>query len=167
MVQAGVSATILIVGQAPGVRVHETGIPFNDPSGDRLRDWMDVGRDVFYDDTKVALVPMGFCFPGSGRYGDVPPPPLCAQTWRQKLLDQLPNVGLTLVLGQHAQKWHLPHQYKTLTENVQAWESYGKGVIPLPHPSPRNNIWLKKNPWFADRLLPTLKRRVRDVLGVT
>ncbi len=166
MVQANTSASILIVGQAPGIRVHETGIPFNDPSGDRLRDWMGIGRDIFYDETKVALVPMGFCFPGSDRYGDVPPPPICAETWRRRLLDHLTDVRLTLVLGQHAQKWHLPIKYKTLTENVRAWKSYGEGLIPIPHPSPRNNIWLKKNPWFELDLLPQLKGRVREALSL-
>ena len=165
MVQASIAAPILIVGQAPGVRVHETGIPFNDPSGDRLRDWMGIDRETFYDDQKVALVPMGFCFPGSAKYGDVPPPPICAETWRQKLMDQLPNIQLTLVLGQHAQKWHLPIKHKNLTENVRAWESYGPGMIPLPHPSPRNNIWLKKNPWFGAELLPVLKNQVAKSLN--
>jgi uracil-DNA glycosylase len=165
MVQASIDARILIVGQAPGIRVHETGIPFNDPSGDRLREWMGVGRDDFYDDRKIALVPMGFCFPGTGRNGDIPPPPICAQTWRQKLLDQMPNVGLTLVLGQYAQKWHLPKKHKTLTENVRNWQTYGPELIPLPHPSPRNNIWLKKNPWFAEELLPRLRHQVGKSLN--
>jgi len=164
MVQASATASVLVVGQAPGIRVHETGIPFNDPSGDRLREWMGVGRDVFYDASQVALVPMGFCFPGTGRYGDVPPPPICAQTWRQELLTHMPNVQLTLVLGQHAQKWHLPIKHKTLTDNVRAWESYSEALIPLPHPSPRNNIWLKKNPWFAEDLLPSLKQKVAGAL---
>ena len=144
VVQAHRAARILVVGQAPGIRVHETGIPFNDPSGDRLRDWMGIDRDTFYDPAKVALVPMGFCFPGSARYGDMPPPPICAETWREKLLAQLPNIQLTLVMGQHAHKWHLPKKHKTLTENVRAWRSYGDSLIPMPHPSPRNNIWLKR-----------------------
>ena len=165
MVQSSEAARVLIVGQAPGIRVHETGIPFNDPSGDRLRDWMGIDRSSFYDDQQIALVPMGFCFPGTGRYGDVPPPPICAQTWRQNLLDRMPDVRLTLVLGQHAHKWHLPKKHKTLTDNVRAWESYGNDLVPLPHPSPRNNIWLKKNPWFADQLLPVLKVRVEDALS--
>jgi uracil-DNA glycosylase len=165
MVQSSKDASVLIVGQAPGIRVHETGIPFNDPSGDRLRDWMGIDRDVFYDEGKIALVPMGFCFPGTGSSGDLPPPPICAQTWRQKLLDQMQNVRLTLVLGQFAQKWHLPKRHKTLTENVRNWQSYGPDVIPLPHPSPRNNIWLKKNPWFAEDLLPQLRVGVGEALS--
>ena len=165
MVQSSKDASVLIVGQAPGIRVHETGIPFNDPSGDRLRDWMGIDRGVFYDEGKIALVPMGFCFPGTGCSGDLPPPPICAQTWRQKLLDQMPNVRLTLVLGQFAQKWHLPKKHKTLTENVRNWQSYGPHVIPLPHPSPRNNIWLKKNPWFAEDLLPQLRIGVGEALS--
>jgi uracil-DNA glycosylase len=168
MVQVSTAASVLVVGQAPGIKVHETGIPFNDPSGDRLREWMGINREVFYDESKIALVPMGFCFPGSGRYGDVPPPPICAETWRRKLLSQMPNIQLTLVLGQHAQKWHLPIKHKTLTENVRAWESDGgidgKALIPLPHPSPRNNIWLKKNPWFAEELLPLLRQKIAGAL---
>lgn len=167
VVQAHRSSQILVVGQAPGIRVHETGIPFNDPSGDRLRDWMGIDREIFYDATKVALVPMGFCFPGSAKYGDVPPPPICAETWRDKLMAQLPNVQLTLVMGQHAHKWHLPKRHKTLTENVRAWRSYGDELIPMPHPSPRNNIWLKKNPWFAEDLLPVLKAWVGEALNGT
>ena len=167
VVQAHRSARILVVGQAPGIRVHETGIPFNDPSGDRLRDWMGIDREIFYDATKVALVPMGFCFPGSAKYGDVPPPPICAETWRDKLMPQLPNVQLTLVMGQHAHKWHLPKRHKTLTENVRAWRGYGDELIPMPHPSPRNNIWLKKNPWFAEDLLPVLKAWVDEALNGT
>jgi uracil-DNA glycosylase len=167
VVQAHRSVRILVVGQAPGIRVHETGIPFNDPSGDRLRDWMGINREIFYDATKVALVPMGFYFPGSAKYGDVPPPPICAETWRDKLMAQLPNVQLTLVMGQHAHKWHLPKRHKTLTENVRAWRSYGDELIPMPHPSPRNNIWLKKNPWFAEDLLPVLKAWVDEALNGT
>ena len=165
VLQVGPKARVLIVGQAPGIRVHETGVPFNDPSGDRLRDWMGVDRDTFYDDTQIALVPIGFCFPGTAKYGDVPPPPVCAETWRQRVMDQIPHVRLTIVLGQHAHKWHLPKKHKTLTDNVRAWESYGESLIPLPHPSPRNNIWLKKNPWFADDLLPVLKDRVARALS--
>jgi uracil-DNA glycosylase len=164
MVRASEKACILVVGQAPGIRVHETGVPFNDPSGVRLREWMGISSEIFYDESKVALVPMDFCYPGSARYGDVPPPPICAQTWRQKLLSHMPNIQLTLVLGQHAQKWHLPIKHKTLTENVRAWKTYGEALIPLPHPSPRNNIWLKKNPWFAGELLPLLRQKVAAAL---
>ena len=158
--------TILIAGQAPGRRVHETGVPFDDPSGDRLRDWLGITRDVFYDATKVAILPMGFCYPGTGKSGDLPPRSECEPAWRQQLLDHLENIELTLVIGQYAQKSHLPNAKKNLTETVRAWKDYGKSVIPLPHPSPRNNIWLKKNPWFAESLLPHLKRSVRKALSV-
>lgn len=159
-------ARILIAGQAPGRRVHETGVPFDDPSGDRLRDWLGISRDVFYDSTEVAILPMGFCYPGTGKSGDLPPRPECGPAWRQQLLDRLTNIELTLVIGQYAQKWHLPDVKKNLTETVRAWKDYGKDVIPLPHPSPRNNIWLKKNPWFAESLLPHLRQSARKALSV-
>lgn len=159
-------ARILIAGQAPGRRVHETGVPFDDPSGDRLRDWLGISRDVFYDPTEVAILPMGFCYPGTGKSGDLPPRPECGPAWRQQLLERLTNIELTLVIGQYAQKWHLPDVKKNLTETVRAWKDYGKDVIPLPHPSPRNNIWLKKNPWFAESILPHLRRSARKALSV-
>ena len=166
VLQVDSRATILIAGQAPGRRVHETGVPFDDPSGDRLRDWLGITRDVFYDATKVAILPMGFCYQGTGKSGDLPPRSECEPAWRQQLLDHLENIELTLVIGQYAQKSHLPNAKKNLTETVRAWKDYGKSVIPLPHPSPRNNIWLKKNPWFAESLLPHLKRSVRKALSV-
>jgi uracil-DNA glycosylase len=165
VVQLDPEATILIVGQAPGRRVHESGVPFDDPSGDRLREWLGISRDTFYDPTKIAILPMGFCYPGTGKSGDLPPRPECAIAWREQLLKPLTRVGLTLVIGQYAQKWHLPHVDKNLTETVRAWKDYGPSVVPLPHPSPRNNIWLKKNPWFAESLLPELKRIVRSTLA--
>lgn len=157
-------ARILIAGQAPGRKVHETGIPFDDPSGDRLRDWLGVTKDEFYDETKIAILPMGFCFPGTGKSGDLPPRPECAETWRKQLLDCLREIRLTLVIGQYAQRWHLPRRHGNLTETVRAWQEYGSGVIPLPHPSPRNNIWLKKNPWFYRELLPFLKVLSQEAL---
>ena len=157
-------ARILIAGQAPGRRVHESGIPFDDPSGDRLREWMGVSRDTFYDETQIAILPMGFCYPGTGKSGDLPPRPECEKAWRRPLLDTLQDLKLTLVIGQYAQKWHLPQTRKNLTETVRAWEDYGEGTIPLPHPSPRNNIWLKKNPWFGESLLPRLKIAVQEAL---
>ena len=157
-------ARILIAGQAPGRRVHESGIPFDDPSGDRLREWMGVSRETFYDETQIAILPMGFCYPGTGKSGDLPPRPECEKAWRRPLLDTLQDLKLTLVIGQYAQKWHLPQTQKNLTETVRAWEDYGEGTIPLPHPSPRNNIWLKKNPWFGESLLPRLKIAVREAL---
>ena len=165
IIQVSSTARILVVGQAPGSRVHETGIPFDDPSGDRLREWMGIDKEVFYDDKKIALVPMGFCFPGTGKSGDLPPRPECADTWRVKLLEQLPNIKLTIIVGQYAQAWHLDKGVKeNLTETVMAWKSYWPKAIPLPHPSPRNNIWLKRNPWFEEEVLPSLRRKVKAVL---
>ncbi len=162
--QFGRKARILVAGQAPGRRVHESGIPFDDPSGDRLRDWLALSREEFYDPQKVAILPMAFCYPGTGANGDLPPRPECATAWREKVLALLPNIQLTLVIGLYAQKWHLKAQRKNLTENVRAWREFGPAVLPLPHPSPRNNMWLKKNPWFTDDLLPELKARVQNSL---
>ena len=164
VLQVHPQAKILIAGQAPGRRVHEHGIPFDDPSGDRLREWLGVTRDEFYDESNIAILPMGFCFPGTGKSGDLPPRPECAEAWRQPLLDSLRQIRLTLVIGQYAQRWHLPHRHGNLTETVRAWEEYGPGIIPLPHPSPRNNIWLKKNPWFSNALLPSLKVLTKEAL---
>jgi len=165
IIQVSSFAKILVVGQAPGSRVHQTGIPFNDPSGDRLREWMGIDKEAFYDEQKIALVPMGFCFPGTGKSGDLPPRPECADTWRIKLLEQLPKIRLTIIVGQYAQAWHLKTANKAnLTETVMAWKDYWPEAIPLPHPSPRNNIWLKRNPWFEEQILPSLKRRVKAVL---
>jgi uracil-DNA glycosylase len=166
VVQLDPQATILIAGQAPGRRVHESGVPFDDPSGNRLREWLGVSRDIFYDPAKVAILPMGFCYPGTGKSGDLPPRPECENAWRRQILEQLTRIRLTLVIGQYAQKWHLPHVEKNLTETVRAWKDHGPGVIPLPHPSPRNNIWLKRNPWFSKSLLPDLKKAVRKTLEV-
>jgi uracil-DNA glycosylase len=154
-------ARILVVGQAPGSRVHETGIPFNDPSGDRLRTWMGVTRETFYDDSQIGILPMGFCYPGTGKSGDLPPRPECAPQWRKTLLALMPNIQLTLVIGQYAQDWHLGDRQKaTLTETVKNWQDYWPTQFVLPHPSPRNNIWLKKNPWFEIEVLPVLKKRI-------
>jgi uracil-DNA glycosylase len=166
VVQADSKARILIVGQAPGRKVHETGIPFNDPSGDRLRDWMGIDKAVFYDARQIALLPMGFCYPGTGKSGDLPPRPECAEAWREKLLQNLPKVQLTLVIGQYAHKYHLgERQSKTLTETVKAWREFsGEWIVPLPHPSPRNNIWLKKNEWFEKDVLPALKVQVKKLI---
>jgi len=166
VVQADRKASILIVGQAPGRKVHETGIPFNDPSGDRLRDWMGIDKSIFYDAKQIALLPMGFCYPGTGKSGDLPPRLECAEAWREKLLAGLPKIQLTLVIGQYAHKYHLgKRQSKTLTETVKAWRKFtGEGLLPLPHPSPRNNIWLKRNEWFEKDVLPALKTQVKKFL---
>lgn len=164
VLQINPAAQILIAGQAPGSRVHETGIPFDDASGDRLRDWMSLDQDTFYDAEQIAILPMGFCYPGKGRSGDLPPRPVCADTWRKALMAQLPRLKLTLAIGQYAQAWHLADKQPTLTATVRQWQQYPKNIIPLPHPSPRNNIWLKRNPWFEEELLPQLKRRVKRAL---
>ena len=165
IVQADPRARILIAGQAPGSKVHQTGIPFDDPSGDRLRDWMGINRDTFYDSSNIAILPMGFCYPGKGKAGDLPPLPVCADTWRDRLLAAMPNIELTLIIGHYAHRWHLGASDRNLTETVRAWENYGDGVLPLPHPSPRNNLWLKKNAWFESEVLPVLKRRVKNALS--
>ena len=158
-------ARILVIGQAPGRRVHESGVPWDDPSGKRLREWMGVSDEEFYDPQCIALVPMGFCYPGSGKSGDLAPLPRCAETWHEKLLSMMPDVKLTLLLSRYAQDEYLADRRKaTLTATVKAWKEYRPACLPLPHPSPRNNIWLKKNPWFEDEVLPYLRRRVRSVL---
>ena len=158
-------ARILIAGQAPGVRVHESGQPFDDASGDRLRQWMGLNREDFYDRSQVAILPMGFCYPGRGKSGDLPPRQECAPTWRTRFLEAMPNIRLTLVIGRYAQSWHLPETARQpLTQIVKDWASFGPEVIPLPHPSPRNNIWLKKNPWFEAELVPALSARAQSAL---
>ena len=158
------SARILIAGQAPGARVHQSGLPFTDPSGDRLRDWMDVAEAEFYDPACIAILPMAFCFPGYNEKGaDLPPPPICARTWRTRVMAAFPNIRLTLVIGQYAQKWHLP-QFSNVTDTVRGWKAHGSDVFPLPHPSWRNTAWLKKNPWFEADLLPELRRRIQEEL---
>ncbi|MET3599308.1 uracil-DNA glycosylase family protein [Martelella mangrovi] len=162
------TARVLIAGQAPGLRVHETGIPFNDRSGDRLRAWMGIDRTAFYDPTRFAILPMGFCFPGyDARGSDLPPRKECAPQWRQQAMAAMPQIELVLAIGMYAQKWHMgPASRKTLTETVRNWrESYfanrAPRILPLPHPSWRNTGWLKKNPWFEDEVLPELKAVVR------
>ena len=165
VLQAHETSRILIAGQAPGRKVHASGVPFDDASGERLRSWLGVSRDTFYDPQCCAILPMGFCYPGTGRSGDLPPRPECAPTWRAALLAAMPQVQLTLVIGQYAMAYHLPQHTGTLTGAVQAWHSFGPGLMPLPHPSPRNNGWLKRNPWFAAELLPALQARVAAVLA--
>lgn len=161
------TARICIVGQAPGTRVHASGTPFTDPSGDRLRDWMGVTPEEFYDVSRLAIVPMGFCFPGlDAKGGDLPPRRECADAWREPLFELLPQIELTLLVGQYAQAWHLGAARKeSLTATVSAWKEYYPRFLPLPHPSWRNNAWIKKNPWFEEDLLPVLKREVRRLIG--
>jgi uracil-DNA glycosylase len=158
-------ARILIAGQAPGRKVHETGIPFNDPSGQRLREWMGIGAEIFYNPEIISILPMGFCYPGSGKSGDLPPRPECANQWRTQLLALMPDIQLTLVIGQYAQQWHLGESKKSnLTKTVEAWKEYWPDVLPLPHPSPRNNLWLKKNPWFENEVTPVLKQKIDQII---
>ena len=164
IVQAQRSARLLIAGQAPGRKAHESGIPFDDASGDRLREWLGITREVFYDAERVAIVPMGFCYPGSGKSGDLPPRPECAPAWREKLLEQLASVELTLLLGKYAQAYHLGGHSISVTDRVKDWQKTWPSLVPLPHPSPRNNIWLKRNPWFEKELLPSLRRHIKKLL---
>lgn len=166
VLRASTSARLLIIGQAPGTKVHETGIPWNDRSGDRLRQWLDVDRETFYDESQIAIVPMGFCFPGQDtKGGDLPPRPECAPEWHPKILPLMPNIGLTLLIGQYAQVRYLGDRRRgTLTETVKAWRNFLPDHLALPHPSWRNTGWLKANPWFERRLLPDLRRRVAKLV---
>jgi uracil-DNA glycosylase len=156
------SARLLIVGQAPGRIVHETGIPWNDRSGDRLRDWLGIEREIFYDRRRIAILPMGFCYPGTDdNGGDNPPRPECAPAWQARFLALMPRIELTLLVGSYAQAFHLGSSRRaTMTETVSAWRDHPTALLPLPHPSWRNTAWLKKNPWFERDLLPVLRRRV-------
>ncbi len=157
-------SSLLIIGQAPGRRVHESGIPWNDPSGDQLRDWLDMDKRTFYDANQVALMPMGFCYPGTGKSGDLPPRPECAPNWHLKLLEALKGVKLTLLVGQYAQKYYLQNRFKTnLTETVRSYLDFTPKFLPLPHPSPRNRIWMKRNEWFGKEVLPYLKEKVKQL----
>ena len=165
MLQVHPRARILIAGQAPGRKVHHSGIPFDDASGDRLRDWLGIDKATFHDAGRIAILPMGFCYPGTGRSGDLPPRPECAATWRTRLLGAMPAIELTLVIGRYAQAWHLPDSCRaTLTETVAAWRDHGPGMLALPHPSPRNNLWLERNGWFEAEVIPALRERVRRAL---
>lgn len=165
ILRASAKARLLIVGQAPGRRVHETGIPWNDPSGDRLRDWLQIDRATFYDTSRIAIIPTGFCYPGTGPGGDLPPRPECAPLWHPRLRAALPNIELTLLIGSYAQAYYLGKQAKkSLTETVRSYREYPPEFLPLPHPSPRNQLWLKNNPWFAGEVLPVLRTRVAGLL---
>lgn len=165
ILQLNPNAKILIAGQAPGRKTHHKGIPFDDPSGDRLRDWMGIDREVFYDESRIAILPMAFCYPGTGKSGDLAPPAQCAERWRTELLCLLPNIELILVIGQYALDWHLGSRaHHTVTETVSHWQDYWPELLPMPHPSPRNNRWLKTNPWFAREVLPVLKQQVITLL---
>jgi uracil-DNA glycosylase len=164
VVRATDQARILIVGQAPGARVHASGIAWSDASGEHLRSWLGVDATSFYDDTQFAIIPMGFCYPGRGASGDKPPRRECAQLWLDSLLEKLHNVQLTLLIGQYAQRHFLGRRRKpSLTETVRAWGEYAPAFIPLPHPSPRNQAWFKHHPWFESEVLPMLRSRVQAV----
>ncbi|EIO3979157.1 uracil-DNA glycosylase family protein [Vibrio vulnificus] len=165
VVQAHSEAKILIIGQAPGTKVHHTSIPWNDASGNRLRAWLDIEKPTFYDPKQIAIMPMGFCYPGRGQSGDLPPRKECAPLWHEALLKHLPNIELTLLIGQYAQNRYLSNKPKTLTETVQNWQAWLPDYLPLPHPSPRNTLWLRKNPWFEEQTVPYLRQQVRQLLS--
>lgn len=158
------SAKLLIIGQAPGTKVHESSIPWNDASGRRLRQWLNLNDETFYDESQVAIMPMGLCYPGKGRSGDLPPRPECAPQWHQQVLQHLPNIRLTLLIGLYAQQYYLTDRPKTLTDTVKQWQRWSPEHIPLPHPSPRNTLWLRKNLWFEQQVVPYLQDRVSQLL---
>lgn len=165
VLRASTTARLLVIGQAPGTRGHATGIPWNDPSGDRLRDWMGIDRDAFYDADRIAIVPMGFCYPGRGSSGDRPPRPECAPTWHPRLLALMPAIEAVLLVGRYAQAHYLGAACRpTLTHTVRAHADYGPRFLPLPHPSPRNVGWRLRNPWFETEVVPALRRRVAGLL---
>lgn len=165
VVQLSSDCKIVLIGQAPGRRVHESGIPWDDPSGVRLRKWLDISDEVFYDEKQIGILPMGFCYPGTGKSGDLPPRPECAPYWHAEILNNLPHVRLTILIGKYAQDFYLnTKNKKTLTENVLGYEKFLPVYFPVPHPSPRNIAWFKKNPWFEKTALPSLKSYVRQAL---
>lgn len=166
VLQAGATARILIVGQAPGAKVHASGVPWDDRSGERLRDWMGIDTETFYDRASVAIVPMGYCYPGRAASGDLPPRRECAQLWLDRLLAELPRIELTLLVGRYAQTHFLRGTgYTSVAATTRDWRAHAPRVIPLPHPSPRNVAWFKANPWFDDELLPVLRHSVRKLVG--
>ncbi|HFQ5432523.1 TPA: uracil-DNA glycosylase family protein [Vibrio vulnificus] len=165
VVQAHSEAKILIIGQAPGTKVHHSSIPWNDASGNRLRAWLDIEKPTFYDPKQIAIMPMGFCYPGRGQSGDLPPRKECAPLWHEALLKHLPNIELTLLIGQYAQNRYLSNKPKTLTETVQNWQAWLPDYLPLPHPSPRNTLWLRKNTWFEEQTVPYLRQQVHQLLS--
>ena len=165
VVQAGKNARIVIIGQAPGTKVHKSGVPWADASGKLLRKWLNVSDDIFYDPEKVALVPMGFCYPGKGKSGDLPPRTECAPHWHQALLDQMPALKLVVLIGTYSQAYYLKNKrHKNLTETVRAWQAFQPHYLPLPHPSPRNRFWLTKNPWFERDVVPAMQQKVKEIL---
>jgi uracil-DNA glycosylase len=165
VVAAAPKSKIIIIGQAPGRIVHNTSIPWNDKSGDNLRNWLGIDKDVFYNPSLIALMPMGFCYPGTSKSGDLPPRPECAPLWHSKLLQKMKGAELTLLIGQYAQNYYLNAAKENLTETVRNFKSYLPLYLPLPHPSPRNNIWQAKNEWFGREVLPELKKRVNKIIN--
>lgn len=163
IVQGSKKSTILIIGQAPGIKAHDSQKPWNDASGERLRAWLGIGESLFYDQSKVALIPMGFCYPGKGKSGDLPPRPECAPKWHDRLITKMP-VNITFLIGQYAQNYYLNDKLP-LTERVKNWQEYQPQYFVLPHPSPRNNIWLKRHPWFEKDVIPAIQNRVRKIIG--
>lgn len=164
VIQAHQDAKLMIIGQAPGTRVHHSSIPWNDPSGDRLRDWLGLDKTQFYDAKNIAIMPMGLCYPGKGHSGDLPPRKECAPMWHQKVLEALPNIGMTLLIGQYAQRYYLSDKPRSLTETVKQWQTWAPHTLPLPHPSPRNTLWLKRNPWFEAEVVPYIRQYVHEHL---
>lgn len=165
VVRASPQARILVAGQAPGRAVHASGVPFDDPSGERLRDWLGLDKQRFYDPSRVALLPMGFCYPGTGKGGDLPPRPECAREWRQRLLGQLGDIRLTLIIGRYAIDWHLPEcAGQTVAHTVARWAEFWPERLPMPHPSPRNNRWLRNHPWFETEVVPRLREQVAQLV---
>lgn len=165
VVRASHSARLLIVGQAPGTAVHASGIPWDDPSGKRLRQWLNLSREDFYDEARVAIVPMGLCYPGKGRSGDLPPRPECAPRWHEPLLSHMPRIELTLLVGRYAQDHYLGASRETLTQRVQRWRDFAPQFLPTPHPSPRNTFWLRRNPWFEAEIVPEMRDRVSRLMS--
>ncbi len=169
VLRAAETARLLIIGQAPGTRVYASGIPWDDPSGERLRDWLAMDRDSFYDSRRIAIMPMAFCYPGRGKSGDLPPPSNCAPLWHARVKALLPDIRLTLLIGQYAQNYYLDKSYPgkpqtTLTQRVASWRDYLPEFFPLVHPSPRNSLWLKRNPWFEQEVVPALREQLSFVL---
>jgi len=165
VVSAHPKSKIVVIGQAPGTKVHASGIPWDDASGKQLRKWLNVSDEDFYDSSKFAIIPMGFCYPGKGKSGDLPPRPECAPQWHQALLDMMPNIELIILIGMYAQNYYLRDKAKrTLTETVKCYQEYLPQYFPLPHPSPRNRFWLTKNPWFEHVVLPELKKRINKFM---
>lgn len=166
VIRGSATSRLLIIGQAPGTKVHASGIPWDDASGARLREWLAIDKQTFYDQTQIAIMPMGLCYPGRGRSGDLPPRPECAPRWHGEVLAHMPHIKQVLLIGQYAQQYYLGDGWKgTLGETVRQWAQLPGHLLPLPHPSPRNTLWLKKNSWFEAEILPVLRQRVANLLA--